>query len=299
VVGRGVHHAIPARLIRRGLTSRLYSATGGFRSLARRPCDAAADSSSPISLVHPCARGEHQPRIRRASRHRGSSPRTRGTRSRPRRTRGMRRFIPAHAGNTVASRSSGSRPSGSSPRTRGTRGSSLEHLHRQLVHPRARGEHPMLPVMVHVHDRFIPAHAGNTSEGVIRSIYDGGSSPRTRGTRQRGLEHGDRQRFIPAHAGNTRKTWPRPWATTVHPRARGEHPGAHLGRQGIDRFIPAHAGNTTALLPVVSRPDGSSPRTRGTRGQGLGRRLPGRFIPAHAGNTVADGALCRRWRLGG
>ena len=51
--------------------------------------------------VHPRARGEHTSRPRTASRKTGSSPRTRGTRGPARRDRRPRRFIPAHAGNTL------------------------------------------------------------------------------------------------------------------------------------------------------------------------------------------------------
>ncbi len=154
------------------------------------------------------------------------------------------------------------------------------------VHPRARGEHLTDTDRLVADMRFIPAHAGNTLGGQGVGGADGGSSPRTRGTRQ------------PA-----RQRQPRP---TVHPRARGEHPTLHcwrLARAGSSprtrgthdraldaldpaRFIPAHAGNTALAPPPVSLPTvhprargehviaglvesigfGSSPRTRGTRG---------------------------------
>ena len=118
---------------------------------------------------------------------------------------------------------------------------------------------------------------------------------------------------------------PRNLATSVHPRARGEHdkdlrhrraargssprtrgtPG-QLGIQVPNiRFIPAHAGNTSPwfFLPLAravhprARGEhtgvrdgamlaiGSSPRTRGTPPLIASRRLCRRFIPAHAGNT--------------
>ena len=216
------------------------------------------------------------------------------------------------------------RGGGSSPRLRGTRGS--------------RQWNPMDP-------RFIPAPAGNTRRptprGGSRPVHpracgehvpgaqcpkwQGGSSPRLRGTR------GSRQwnpmdpRFIPAPAGNTRRPTPRGGSRPVHPRACGEHvPGAqcpkwqggssprlrgtrgHRGRGGRrHRFIPAPAGNTAfrrknrARGPVHPRAcgehsgrepegigtNGSSPRLRGTRAVDGEDYDSVRFIPAPAGNT--------------
>ena len=75
--------------------------------------------------VHPRARGEHCRATRDRSWSTGSSPRTRGTRWRVSIEADIRRFIPAHAGNTRA------RPSARVNET---------------VHPRARGEHRSLPV---------------------------------------------------------------------------------------------------------------------------------------------------------
>jgi len=152
-----------------------------------------------------------------------------------------------------------------------------------------------------------------------------GLSPRARGTRQRD-DHNERwHRFIPAHAGNTRASRTSAAATTVHPRARGEHkgePNIRSGNHGSSprtrgtrcgpgwrgvrhRFIPAHAGNTSATktrwCASTAHPrargehsccttydllhDGSSPRTRGTLDLNHQPRLSQRFIPAHAGNT--------------
>ena len=213
----------------------------------------------------------------------GSSPRTRGTLQRPPRVAHLRRFIPAHAGNTPVA---------------------LAEKRTSTVHPRARGEHCQLafgstytpgssprtrgtlrrPAGGRAEERFIPAHAGNTRSGRFagratavhprargehgsrrrRRRRTPGSSPRTRGTPCRPAWPQPLMRFIPAHAGNTAAAPPRPAHCAVHPRARGEHAGGNHGR--------AHA-------------IGSSPRTRGTLAKLAAREEIERFIPAHAGNT--------------
>jgi len=194
------------------------------------------------------------------------------------------RFIPAHAGNT-------------SRRPTGTRNAT--------VHPRACGEHPARrraafqavgssPRMrgtltdeigtVSV-DRFIPAHAGNTTTpsrtarsssvhpracgehaaGDLAHRGGLGSSPRMRGTRSEGRAVRGRCRFIPAHAGNTPRGRSNGPIGAVHPRACGEHDTAEL---------------TTIDLA------GSSPRVRGTRVAADQRHADDAFIPARAGNTA-------------
>ena len=155
---------------------------------------------------------------------------------------------------------------------------------RPAVHPRERGEHRPQAPLGRLHDRFIPASAGNTispsismrpalvhprerGEHVAGSHCSGcsaGSSPRARGTRR--PLHGDRRarRFIPASAGNTRRACRRRRPQAVHPRERGEHIDAiETGRNQI----------------------GSSPRARGTPAVEAAGGVPHRFIPASAGNT--------------
>ena len=195
------------------------------------------------------------------------------------------RFIPAHAGNTslvgmvvtgtsVHPRACGEHrpvqhdaglPVGSSPRMRGT-------LNR--------------PDRVGVRIRFIPAHAGNTGPGTLKSSEHtvhpracgehvalqghpgekAGSSPRMRGTRRFAEPIAFVSRFIPAHAGNTWMPWQKRFWSSVHPRACGEHPHYHL---------------------LIFNYNGSSPRMRGTPLQPPARLVQNRFIPAHAGNTSA------------
>ncbi|RCW78561.1 hypothetical protein DFP89_13511 [Paracoccus lutimaris] len=139
---------------------------------------------------------------------------------------------------------------------------------------------PMLP-----HARFIPAHAGNRArlrssgrraavhpracgeQTGIRTLPSSaiGSSPRMRGTVSILSNVVPCGRFIPAHAGNRSPMPPHRRAAAVHPRACGEQQVAEI------------------IVGVIG---GSSPRMRGT---GLLRPSASshhRFIPAHAGNRV-------------
>ncbi len=194
------------------------------------------------SPVHPRACGEHSDRRTQALIASGSSPRMRGTPISYRPAAAITRFIPAHAGNTIdrpnmqnvipvhpracgehAAADGGDRDTiGSSPRMRGTRQTDCQN---------------------HGAPRFIPAHAGNTQNGVrvidhqsvhpracgehtrlIRYLLvDHGSSPRMRGTPQRDPRADQRRRFIPAHAGNTSCCRSQASILAVHPRACGEH----------------------------------------------------------------------------
>ena len=280
--------------------------------------------------VHPRSRGEHCSRGRGSISGCGSSPLARGTPGRGATCGGQCRFIPARAGNTSVS----PRPNRRAP-----------------VHPRSRGEHARVAEDLPVRERFIPARAGNTpqpspsywwmpvhprsrGEHALYAFHgqpDFGSSPLARGTPPRRLHPQGSQRFIPARAGNT--DWPAAPKETasVHPRSRGEHPGA--GCVTMDpggssplargtqpelvwltdqiRFIPARAGNTSrthagttqrAVHPrsrgehfswmlEVSEDNGSSPLARGTRVRPVPPKPDRRFIPARAGNTIPTSTL--------
>ncbi len=236
-----------------------------------------------IRTVHPRACGEHTEGASRPPPHSGSSPRMRGTLMKAGPTIQDGRFIPAHAGNTEGS---------------------IPFLVFLTVHPRACGEHDLRDVAFSTcagssprmrgtlcgrarpacKFRFIPAHAGNTSEQAKRSdrpavhpracgehgrgcgvrISASGSSPRMRGTRPCRDERPPMVRFIPAHAGNTASADSFEVSAAVHPRACGEH------------IVKACADSARI---------GSSPRMRGTRHDGGEAEKCGRFIPAHAGNT--------------
>ena len=234
--------------------------------------------------VHPRSRGEHvsiSASFRSAA---GSSPLARGTperRANP--GRGIR-FIPARAGNTVASMSTASWRS-VHPRSRGEHGS----RHRCVTHkigssPLARGTRLILHIRPQ-QTRFIPARAGNTDpeqrEAATRPVHPRsrgehswarssavrvvGSSPLARGTRRRAGVHPRSRRFIPARAGNTGRPRPGSPPPPVHPRSRGEH--VLMGRQRRGHL-------------------GSSPLARGTRAREPVEARHLRFIPARAGNTA-------------
>ena len=213
------------------------------------------------------------------------------------------RFIPALAGNTLRTRDQALALYGSSPRLRGTPDEeAVRYISAGGSSPRMRGTHFCLPRQ-RARERFIPAHAGNTT-GIEYRRSDSAVHPRACGEhlvmadvsrhdhrpvhpRARG-EHAascNSTAQLPGSSPRTRGTRPVPAAARtrpVHPRARGEHRIASqsatvggssprtrgtppVGNAGNrrGRFIPAHAGNTAAI--VIS--------------------APGRFIPAHAGNT--------------
>ena len=199
------------------------------------------------------------------------------------------------------------------------------------AHPRSRGENE-LNELIGIFDQgsspltrgkrerardmaalvgLIPAHAGKTSfrfsagalppahprsRGENRSSIQsrspvGGSSPLTRGKRNRPRRRCKLQRLIPAHAGKTRRNCPRRRMIRAHPRSRGENPTRHGPRpwrhgsspltrgkliEGLEmavslRLIPAHAGKTGLKLPKMSRGT-AHPRSRG---ENRSRIIPG------------------------
>ena len=153
----------------------------------------------------------------------------------------LRRYIPAHAGNTRCS------PFASVTTT---------------VHPRACGEHRVTPGGNHPSGgtsprmrgtlapapanpgalRYIPAHAGNTYVDVAILRWQAGTSPRMRGTLERRRETAESRRYIPAHAGNTRSgSGPRS-RRAVHPRACGEHALISASNMFLDGTSPRMRG---------------------------------------------------------
>ena len=177
-----------------------------------------------------------------------------------------------------------------------------------------------------VHNRFIPAYAGNSCKAQFRFRTNRGSSPLTRGT-PRPLQINLRpHRFIPAYAGNSLISRASVIDSAVHPRLRGElfklsdnlawcfgssplTRGTRLSASfsyNSCRFIPAYAGNSAPkrlllfrlsvhprlrgeLLPegeFVLYFSGSSPLTRGTLTSSCFSMVILRFIPAYAGNSM-------------
>ena len=139
-------------------------------------------------------------------------------------------------------------------------------------------------VVLTVHLRLIPAHAGKTlagpprrqgreahprSRGENRLVYslikdDPGSSPLTRGKPCSMCRRASSVGLIPAHAGKTRAALGRAPATQAHPRSRGENESRH-------------SDNPEAV--------GSSPLTRGKLGAPTVGVIKVGLIPAHAGKT--------------
>ena len=154
-----------------------------------------------------------------------------------------------------------------------------------------------------------------------------GSSPLTRGKPRPRATCRTCRRLIPAHAGKTTSKVVFTFASTAHPRSRGENqhvkdqtvhligsspltrgkPPRVLAHTSGDGLIPAHAGKTIeAPKPDVSseahprsrgenrglglrrrRLCGSSPLTRGKPQTKTNPRLTPRLIPAHAGKTMS------------
>ena len=112
--------------------------------------------------VHPRGRGEHNSHLIVRSIADGSSPRARGTPGPRQRAPGLRRFIPAGAGNTPA-RPARSDSAPVHPRGRGEHSSGTRATPRTTgSSPRARGTR-YSQSRAGSSGRFIPAGAGNTS----------------------------------------------------------------------------------------------------------------------------------------
>ena len=233
--------------------------------------------------AHPRSRGENVAAAIWAGADDGSSPLTRGKRSRTRFGHSTRRLIPAHAGKTRWW-SGATRTWPAHPRSRGENTSRSEQSQNEHgSSPLTRGKRP--------HDlaggsmsRLIPAHAGKTCPRTRRAwagpahprsrgenvcvgadrFNRAGSSPLTRGKRRLASVLAARGRLIPAHAGKTRRsTMPRA-PRGAHPRSRGEN---RTTRRGLSPSL------------------GSSPLTRGKLADFPGADRARGLIPAHAGKT--------------
>ena len=173
-----------------------------------------------------------------------------------------------------------------------------------------------------------PAHPRSRGENVLRYAHDyhpPGSSPLTRGKRQRHRGRHQGNGLIPAHAGKTTGRGLRAQQGRAHPRSRGENtangqtwglgvgsspltrgkPAGRAAGQAVAGLIPAHAGKTSSQRrsPTMRRahprsrgenghgrrehlrPRGSSPLTRGKHVAHRVERREVGLIPAHAGKT--------------
>ena len=172
----------------------------------------------------------------------GTSPRARGKRVFPHPGSPALRNIPACAGKTPSCKSWG-RPSSEHPRARGENARSpCCALSGTGTSPRTRGKQSGKPILSPTHGN-IPAHAGKTEgeHGLVlkgeehprargenlltgvRSMYSGGTSPRTRGKLPVLDPYCLPPRNIPAHAGKTYRPRRLHCRPGEHPRARGEN----------------------------------------------------------------------------
>ena len=254
--------------------------------------------------VHPRVCGERAAASVDAPARGGSSPRVRGTPSRPAWAPRPRRFIPACAGNANPRRTSRPRTT-VHPRVCGERaGAPRRPRFNAGSSPRVRGT-PDVVGGGQRSVRFIPACAGNARWSrrwpgappvhprvcgerlrIGDDLYDAsGSSPRVRGTPPRPRTADDRGRFIPACAGNACHRGPPGRASGgSSPRVRGT-PRRAVADVRVPRFIPACAGNAAAFVEAALRHGGSSPRVRGTHEPCPIFQRQRRFIPACAGNA--------------
>ena len=235
------------------------------------------------SPAHPRSRGENAAMMRSVLAIQGSSPLTRGKRTRTSATTRPSGLIPAHAGKTTK----GPRSSASSwahPRSRGENACGLaSRIELRGSSPLTRGKH-VRRRHERPHHGLIPAHAGKTccmarlmfsapahprsrGENYVLLHADkplAGSSPLTRGKLRASSAMSAESGLIPAHAGKTPSTPARRFSTTAHPRSRGEnHRVGDLRRVG----------------------QGSSPLTRGKQRQPDLVEIDRGLIPAHAGKT--------------
>ena len=234
------------------------------------------------------------------------------------------RLIPAHAGKTRVALNQ-------APFTRAHPRSRGENCLQTRSGRKSRGSSPLTrgkpegPRRPHARGGLIPAHAGKTRgmRFVCRltrahprsrgencqppraSSGQAGSSPLTRGKRDKQLQHRPGVGLIPAHAGKTRERVGRLGDLEAHPRSRGENHrgrGARTHRPGsspltrgklrpgirsrtVDGLIPAHAGKTLLLVLPSGSVQGSSPLTRGKPSRSTSATVRAGLIPAHAGKT--------------
>ena len=194
---------------------------------------------------------------------RGSSPHTRGARSRVHRHRRPGRIIPAYAGSTLRRRR---HPPGKPdhPRIRGEHSICLKSCHLTMgSSPHTRGARWLRrrPYVVNPdHPRIRGEHDPRGRAGDGRA----GSSPHTRGALGSGSVVDPRMRIIPAYAGSTVDSLLSDGSFLDHPRIRGEH-----GCQAI----------------LVDSDFGSSPHTRGAQRLARAGDRIFRIIPAYAGST--------------
>ena len=176
-----------------------------------------------IRRDHPRFRGEHQKKEGRSPQIRGSSPLSRGTLGKKLRFSSPPRIIPAFAGNTtwgryfyynvvdhprfrgehLKSEENMEDLPGSSPLSRGTHRNRTDRMAALRIIPAFAGNTlPILFLISWIKDH--PRFRGEHDMDVIEWAKKYGSSPLSRGTRQRRGFEQIQTRIIPAFAGNTK-----------------------------------------------------------------------------------------------
>ena len=269
------------------------------------PAHAGKTLSRPLILsppwAHPRSRGENERSLASRACRAGSSPLTRGKRSRPC-CRGLGNgLIPAHAGKTCGP-CFGAAVNEAHPRSRGENGVVVVLDEAECgSSPLTRGKLPQVRALAVVMG-LIPAHAGKTdlvmtlpvtvsahprSRGenfavVALMICAMGSSPLTRGKHRERKRQCLKSRLIPAHAGKTSIRFLSRSESAAHPRSRGENSWCWcrswrgFGSSPLTRgklrgwylpgcargLIPAHAGKTPRLTVMILT-TWAHPRSRG------------------------------------
>ena len=237
------------------------------------------------------------------------------------------RIIPAYAGSTTTGSRTRSTP-GDHPRIRGEHSAESQPASTAAgSSPHTRGAHGSSPLEGDA-GRIIPAYAGSTLSTSWGGPHQVGSSPHTRGALDLLEILPPDDGIIPAYAGSTVAEQCTHWASSDHPRIRGEHTSACVTRnfptgssphtRGAplryaratlgEGIIPAYAGSTSSFprAPTTTADHprirgehdevaglhecelGSSPHTRGARIEGLHQPHAGGIIPAYAGSTFCD-----------
>ena len=268
---RGKRRASTARPI---CTGNIPAHAGKTLALACRPLDV---------TEHPRSRGENAENTVTVPSVGGTSPLTRGKLERQQHSAEQIRNIPAHAGKTHPHPDTQQRHQ-EHPRSRGENTlANPAFMDKRGTSPLTRGKRRSR-ASSGVTVRNIPAHAGKTAQlavtaraaqehprsrgenaarllSISRQI---GTSPLTRGKRERMPQEVVDAGNIPAHAGKTRAKTRRVPHPEEHPRSRGENKRFHV---------------------IVANPPGTSPLTRGKPHCTARNPVRVRNIPAHAGKT--------------
>ena len=206
----------------RGTAARVHSRLAQRRVIPACAGNGASEAPTSHTVTgHPRVCGERDIRGPAATGVSGSSPRVRGTARFTWNGLMSSRVIPACAGNGFASLRSSPARSGSSPRVRGTGFPALRNSGRHRVIPACAGNGVGVPCSI----LYSPGHprvCGERSSMLLRSLRLRGSSPRVRGTEQRGYQTDNVRRVIPACAGNGRARLAKSSESTGHPRVCGE-----------------------------------------------------------------------------